>query len=157
MRTLLSRLRREERGIALVLALGMLVTLAITVTGIIEYTGSNSRAAEVNHGRQDASSIAEAGVNAAYSVLDYWDTGTNTGNNATDSQLLGCDAAGVCTLDPLLLCSAVNQPGGLGFAVMPAESPTVLYCAPRGCTKASDCAPSGSCTPVGGASFCQHN
>jgi Tfp pilus assembly protein PilX len=104
---------------ALVLALGMLVTLAITVIGIIEYTGSNSRAAEVNHGRQDASSIAEAGVNAAYSVLNYWDTGTNTGNNATDSQLLGCNAAGVCTprcVSVVVQCPSANAVGVEGTA-----------------------------------------
>ena len=120
MTTLLSRLRREQRGMALVLALGMLVTLAITVTGIIEYTSSNSRAAEVNHGRQDASSIAEAGVNAAYSVLNYWDTTTNAGNNASDPQLLGCNVAGTsCTprcVGVVVSCPSANADGVAGTA-----------------------------------------
>lgn len=68
-----------------------------------------------------------------------------------------CDASFLCNGDPLLDCEAANQVGGLGFGVTPAEGPSVRYCAPLRCTMAAQCAPSGSCTAMGGGSFCLRN
>ena len=68
-----------------------------------------------------------------------------------------CDATFLCGGDPLLDCEGANQVGGLGFVVTPSEAPSVRFCAPLRCTMTSQCAPSGSCTPMGGGSFCLRN
>ena len=68
-----------------------------------------------------------------------------------------CDASSLCASDPLLDCEAANQVGGLGFSVSPAEPPATRFCAPLRCTMAGQCAPSGSCTAMGGGSFCLRN
>lgn len=68
-----------------------------------------------------------------------------------------CDASFLCNGDPLLDCEAANQVGGLGFSVAPAEAPSTRFCAPLRCTMAVQCAPSGSCTAMGGGSFCLRN
>jgi PKD repeat protein len=65
-----------------------------------------------------------------------------------------CDAAFACGADPLLDCEAADQVGGLGFSVTPPEAPSARFCAPLRCTMAAQCAPSGSCTAMGGGSFC---
>ena len=78
------RTAHDERGYALVLALAALIALAITVTAVIEYTSSNSRAANVDSAQQTATHAAEAALLAAYSKLNY------TGNDATSPTLLGC-------------------------------------------------------------------
>jgi PKD repeat protein len=61
-----------------------------------------------------------------------------------------------CNADPLLDCEDANPTGGLSFTIFPAESST-SYCAPKTCTKAADCAPSGMCMAVGAASYCLNN
>ena len=68
-----------------------------------------------------------------------------------------CTASFLCSADPLLDCEAANQVGGLGFAVTPAETPATRFCAPLRCTMPVQCAPSGSCTAMGGGSFCLRN
>jgi PKD repeat protein len=65
-----------------------------------------------------------------------------------------CDTTQLCTSDPLLDCEAPNQMGGLGFTISPTEPSTQKYCAPLRCSMASQCAPSGTCTAMGGGSFC---
>lgn len=102
---LLRRIRNEERGFALILALGALIALAITVTAVIDYTSSNSRSTNIGAAQMDASHAAEAALIAAYSKLNY------TGNNATDPTLLGCAADSTgdssdCTT-PTLSCVSV--------------------------------------------------
>jgi PKD repeat protein len=82
---------------------------------------------------------------------------TYNGPPTTKACLRRCDASFLCASDPLLDCEAANQVGGLGFSISPAEAPTVKYCAPLRCTMASQCAPSGSCTAMGGGSFCLRN
>ena len=68
-----------------------------------------------------------------------------------------CDADFACDADPLLDCEAANQVGGLGFMITPAEAPSARYCAPLRCTMPTECAPSGTCTAMGGGSFCLRN
>jgi len=109
---MLRRLHRKEGGFALPLALGAMLALAITVTAVIEYTGSNSRAASVNSAQLQATHAAEAALLAAYSKLNYWNWTTNTGNNATDPTLLGCGQSGVssdCTTTKTLTCVDVTS------------------------------------------------
>src|SRR6266508_497477 len=60
----------DERGIALVMALGILVVLSITTIALLTYTGSNGRTARYQNARVSAYSLAEAGVAEAVSVLN---------------------------------------------------------------------------------------
>jgi hypothetical protein len=73
---------RQENGMALVLALGMMAILTIVGTTVISYTSSNARHASYSDTRQKADASAEAGVNSAVAVL-----GLST-NNALDPCLL---------------------------------------------------------------------
>jgi PKD repeat protein len=66
--------------------------------------------------------------------------------------LAQCSAAFACDGDPLLACTASNN-GPLGFTLAPG-TPSGTYCAPRRCTSADDCAPSGVCRMDGGGGHC---
>lgn len=79
------------------------------------------------------------------------------GPPTSNACLRRCDANFLCSSDPLLDCEAANQLGGLGFSIAPAEGASARYCAPLRCSMASQCAPSGSCTAMGGGSFCLRN
>jgi hypothetical protein len=78
----LKRRLADERGIALVMALGILIVLTITTASVLSYSGSNARSARYQSARVTAYSLAEAGVNDAVSVLN------NPSNNALTSNLL---------------------------------------------------------------------
>ncbi|HVU50716.1 MAG TPA: hypothetical protein VHL80_08510, partial [Polyangia bacterium] len=69
--------------------------------------------------------------------------------------LLTC-TAGACQGDPLLACETGAGGGALGFTISP-PAPTATFCAPRACTSQADCAPSGSCTPLGVGAHCVAN
>jgi Tfp pilus assembly protein PilX len=60
----------DERGIALVMALGILVVLGISATSVAYYSSSQSRSASIGEKRRSAYSLAEAGMNAGLSVLE---------------------------------------------------------------------------------------
>jgi Tfp pilus assembly protein PilX len=122
--------RRDERGIALVMALVIMVSLAIVITGVIDYTSANSRSSSLGHGQQSANQIAEAGMTSAYSVINYWDWNVNppsgAGNVASDPTILGC-AAGTagssdCTsptkkcFSVLTTCASASTLGQAGTA-----------------------------------------
>lgn len=79
------------------------------------------------------------------------------GSAPTHACLRRCDATTLCNGDPLLDCEAADQLGGLGFSITPAEVATSRYCAPLRCSMQSQCAPSGSCTAMGGGSFCRRD
>jgi hypothetical protein len=59
----------DERGQSLVLALLVLTVLAITLGSVIFFTASNQRSSSYQKAAQVATSLAEAGVNNAVSVL----------------------------------------------------------------------------------------
>jgi Tfp pilus assembly protein PilX len=65
---LLRRLR-DERGIALVMALGIMIVLAITAGAAMQYATSNSSESSASASRQKAFNLAEAGLNTALAVL----------------------------------------------------------------------------------------
>src|SRR3954470_18045232 len=67
-RRLLDRLS-DERGIALVMALGIMLVLAIALTTTIYLTSSSGRHANSSNAGQKSFALAEAGVNNAISVL----------------------------------------------------------------------------------------
>ena len=85
---LLRRVRSErgialdERGIALVMALGVMTVLGIAGTTIVVYSSSNYRSAAHSKSDQTAFSLAEAGINNAVAVLSL------PTNNALDPDLL---------------------------------------------------------------------
>jgi hypothetical protein len=66
---LLNRLRREESGLALVLALGVLVVLSASAMVAVEMGTSSSRASQLEKSRGNAHALAEAGVNLALARL----------------------------------------------------------------------------------------
>lgn len=66
---LLRRLGREERGIALVIALITLATFSIVIVAVISYSSASGRSASLSSSRQGAYTLAETGLNNALSVL----------------------------------------------------------------------------------------
>ncbi len=70
--------------------------------------------------------------------------------------LLTCSATATCTHDPLLTCGTGSGGGALGFTISP-PAPTATFCAPRSCTSQADCAPSGTCKPLGVGAHCVAN
>jgi hypothetical protein len=91
----MKRLRQlfgEERGFALVLALGVTVVLSMTVVTVIESSSSNQRNATMSGGRASAYDLAEAGVNNAMSVLRL------PTNNALDKYVFCTDSGSLPTL-----------------------------------------------------------
>lgn len=60
----------DERGFALVLALAALVVLSTAVTSVTYYVTSNTHTSDRSRSDQYALSLAEAGLNMAYSTLE---------------------------------------------------------------------------------------
>jgi Tfp pilus assembly protein PilX len=84
------RLCGDERGIALVLALGILIVLAIVVAAGISYTTANTRATASSGGRLTARSAAESSVNTVVGILDQQ---LVSGADPSAANLLGCAGA----------------------------------------------------------------
>jgi len=84
---------RSERGLALPLALIVMSATGAMVIGVVEFSSSSGRTANVAQSRMSAEALAEAGLANALAVLNYWDDATEV-NNAADPTLLGCDANG---------------------------------------------------------------
>src|SRR5690348_16674317 len=89
LRQLRHRLARDERGIALLVALAALLAVGIAVTAVISYTTSNQRAADLTQAEQTADQIAESGIEQAYSIINYAKASGGTKNPASPD-LLGC-------------------------------------------------------------------
>ena len=96
MRTL--RALRNEEGIALVMALGVMFVLTIAAVSVIQFTSLNSRSASYNRSNQDATALAEAGVNFARSIL--WQSANPTdasavpnGSTTVDGQTVRWEAS----------------------------------------------------------------
>jgi PKD repeat protein len=70
--------------------------------------------------------------------------------------LLTCSTSASCARDPLLACETGAGGGALGFTTSP-PAPTATFCAPRACTSQADCAPSGTCKPLGVGAHCVAN
>jgi Tfp pilus assembly protein PilX len=101
------RLLGREEGIALVMALGILMVLSITLTSIIYYTSSSSRDASRNHAAQKSYALAEAALNnGADQIAAHYPS-----QKAVDTawQTPGCPAA---TPAPLLCGGPVSYLGG---------------------------------------------
>lgn len=91
----MTRLRARlasERGLALPLALLVMTVIGVMVVGVIEFSSSSGRTANIAKGRMSAETLAEAGLANAFSVLN------NDQNDPTSPTLLGCNAGGTsCT------------------------------------------------------------
>src|SRR5438067_13300678 len=85
----------DERGIALVMALGILVVCAIMVTTVVAYTSSGQRTSYFSKPRLTAFDAADAGMNNAFSVLNL------PSNNSLDAGILPpCHTANPDTSTP---------------------------------------------------------
>jgi hypothetical protein len=73
---------RDERGIALIMALGILTVLTITVIALLTYSNDNLRSVNYGKARVTAYSMAESGIAQALAVLNL------PANNALTSTLL---------------------------------------------------------------------
>ena len=72
----------DERGIALILTLGILLATSFMLVTVIQYSSDAGRGANRSKADQVAYALAEAGINNAMSVL------ANPTNNALNSTLL---------------------------------------------------------------------
>jgi Tfp pilus assembly protein PilX len=81
----LSRLR-DENGIALVMALGILVVLSLSVTTATYYSARSASTAKVSDKQSTAYMLAEAGINSAMALL------SNPTTNAMDKYALCPDS-----------------------------------------------------------------
>src|SRR6266516_3789628 len=102
---LTARFRRslqEERGFALVIALGVTVVLSMSVVTVIEAARSNQRNATMTGGRASAYDLAEAGVNNAMSILRL------PTNNALDKYVFCTDSGSL----PPLPCTRTDTYAG---------------------------------------------
>ena len=68
MRALINRLNRDEQGIALVMALGILTVLAIMIVTVIDYTATNQRTAYYSRAKVTAFDAATNRVTSASST-----------------------------------------------------------------------------------------
>jgi hypothetical protein len=105
------RQAKDESGIALVMALGMLLVLAIVGATIAIYSVSSTHQATYSAGKQSAYALAESGINDALSVL--------ANGVPTTTTLLGDDGSG--TVTPF-----VCQPSGASFSCNPQSGSNVL-------------------------------
>jgi Tfp pilus assembly protein PilX len=78
---------RQDDGFALAFALLVCVVLTISTVSVVTYTSSGSRSSSVSSSRVNAQDVAEAGLNAAMSIISQ-------GSNAAAPDLLGCSVSG---------------------------------------------------------------
>jgi hypothetical protein len=82
----------EERGFALVIALGVTVVFSMTVVTVIESARSNQRNTSMSTGRASAYDLAEAGISNAMAILRL------PTNNALDRYVFCTDSGSLPTL-----------------------------------------------------------
>lgn len=85
---------RDERGIALVMALMVMIVLTLVVSTTMYYTTASEHGSQLALTRDSAYRLAEAGINNAMSILgDPPNASTGIGNNALDPNVF-CGLAG---------------------------------------------------------------
>jgi hypothetical protein len=87
---------REENGIALVMAMGIMTVLAVSTVGVITYTSSNERHAGHSEAGQNALHLAEAGINNAEAVLSHDDSNALSATTLTEPDTNNCPDGGDC-------------------------------------------------------------
>jgi Tfp pilus assembly protein PilX len=114
---MIERLRREESGIALVLALAISVALSLMVFSMTEYVTSNQKNAKTSSNDNLARNYAEAALNTAYSRINYANTQAqiSAGLSPSKPTLLGCGtgvngASDCSSLSPLCVAFTGSCP-----------------------------------------------
>ena len=114
---MIGRLRREEHGIALVLALAISVALSLMVFSMTEYVTSNQRSAKTSSSDNVARGYAEAALDTAYSRINYANTqaSISAGLSPAKPSLLGCGtgtagASDCSTVSPLCVAFTGSCP-----------------------------------------------
>src|SRR4051812_13360100 len=102
----------DERGIALVMALGIMLVLTVLLAGAITLSTAGARHAQRSNAGQKAYSLAEAALNNAVSVLNATYPSTFPGPPATQCVLrpqtpLPADIPGV-TIAGAVACASVS-------------------------------------------------
>jgi Tfp pilus assembly protein PilX len=89
---MIRRLRHDESGIALVLALAISVALSLMVFSMTEYVTSNQKSAKTSSNDNLARNYAEAALDTAYSRINYANTQAqiSAGLSPAKPSLLGC-------------------------------------------------------------------
>jgi Tfp pilus assembly protein PilX len=113
----INRLRQDERGIALVLALAISVALSLMVFSMTEYVTSNQRSAKTSSNDNLARNYAEAALDTAYSRINYANTqaSISAGLSPAKPTLLGCGtgvsgASDCSSISPLCVAFTGNCP-----------------------------------------------
>jgi Tfp pilus assembly protein PilX len=113
----INRLRRDESGIALVLALAISIALSLMVFSMTEYVTSNQRSAKTSSNDNLARNYAEAALNTAYSRINYANTqaSISAGLSPAKPTLLGCGtgvsgASDCSTISPLCVAFTGSCP-----------------------------------------------
>jgi len=78
MRVAATRPWRDERGVALPIALGMMMVLSIALITVLELASSGERSSNLSEAEHVASAVAEAGLNEAHAVLANSSTPTSS-------------------------------------------------------------------------------
>jgi len=114
------RLLRQEDGIALLMALGIMLVLTISTVATISYTSSGQTASRLSAGGVRATQFAESGLNVAYSTIQY--QLSVVGGNPSRANLLGCNGltgandingpSNCTTPTPMLVCFTTNCTAG---------------------------------------------
>lgn len=92
MRHIIRHRLRDERGIALIVVLGVLMVFTISVTATVSYTTAGDRASGTSRAHVTARTLAEAGLNNAMAVL------SNPSNNAMQQATLPSSEATATTV-----------------------------------------------------------
>jgi Tfp pilus assembly protein PilX len=85
-RRLFARLR-DERGISLIMAMGIMCVLSMTTVGVVRYTSASVTHSGSDNAGTTAYQLAEEGINNAIAILNAQldpDTGFNSGVSITD-------------------------------------------------------------------------
>jgi hypothetical protein len=98
---------RDESGIALVVALGLMVVFGLTTAAMIEYTSAGSRTASTSRSYSVAQALAEAGLNDAQARLN--DTASNP---LSPTLLTPAPGTGVTCPDGVNTCFQSAYQGG---------------------------------------------
>jgi Tfp pilus assembly protein PilX len=113
----ITRLRQEESGIALVLALAISVALSLMVFSMTEYVTSNQHNAKTSSSDNLARNYAEAALDTAYSRINYANTqaSISAGLSPAKPSLLGCGtgtsgASDCSTISPLCVAFTGSCP-----------------------------------------------
>ena len=114
---MIDRLKHEESGIALVLALAISVALSLMVFSMTQYVTSNQRNAKTSSSDNLARNYAEAAIDTAYSRINYANTqaSISAGLSPAKPTLLGCGtgtagASDCSSLSPLCIAFTGSCP-----------------------------------------------